>query len=68
MADVIPLALWRRYRARSCPFPQTNAEILFFTGVRYERATELGARVTQPRSRRPATGKPVARRKARQPA
>ena len=42
MADVIPFALWRRYQPRTCAFPQENAEILFFTGVRYERPTEPG--------------------------
>jgi len=40
MADVIPFALHRRSQARSCPFPQRSADILFYTGVRYERPQE----------------------------
>jgi hypothetical protein len=68
MADVIPFALWRRWQARSCAFPQTSAEILFFTGVRFERPAEPGPRNALPRGSRPATGKAVGRRKARQPA
>lgn len=69
MADVIPFALWRRYRPRSCAFPQQSAQVLFFTGVRYERAGEPAPKsVVLPRGRRPAPGKLVGRRKARQPA
>ena len=69
MADVIPFALWRRYQPRSCAFPQESAEILFFTGVRYERPIEPAAKpVTLPRGHRPAPGKAISRRKARQPA
>ncbi|CAH1654018.1 conserved hypothetical protein [Hyphomicrobiales bacterium] len=43
MAVVIPFALYRRYQPRSCPFPRRMAEILFFTGVRYEQPAEAGA-------------------------
>jgi hypothetical protein len=69
MADVIPFALWRRYQPRTCAFPQENAEILFFTGVRYERPTEPGPQQAGlPHGRRPAPGKAISRRKARQPA
>ncbi|CAM5770633.1 hypothetical protein [Bosea minatitlanensis] len=77
MADVIPFALWRRHRPRFCAFPQETAEILFFTGVRYERAAEPAAErsvraAAEPaaasRGRRPAPGKAAGRRKARRPA
>ncbi len=41
MAIVIPFALKRRLQqASACPLPPQTAEILFFTGVRYERAPE----------------------------
>ena len=51
MADVIPFALHRRYQERSCPFPQRSADILFYTGVRYERATEARPQEAKPPSR-----------------
>lgn len=68
MAVVIPFALYRRYQARSCPFPQRMAEILFFTGVRYEHASEARPLKAKARAaRRP--GKDVARKMdRRQPA
>jgi hypothetical protein len=69
MADVIPFALWRRYQPRTCAFPRESAEILFFTGVRYERPAEPAAPpITTPRGRRPASGNAIGRGKARQPA
>ena len=37
MADVIPLAPLRRPRPEAGPVPAGGAQILFFTGVRYER-------------------------------
>lgn len=40
MTVIIPFALYRYPQARSCPFPRRVAEILFFTGVRYERPAE----------------------------
>ncbi|WP_353187088.1 hypothetical protein [Bosea sp. (in: a-proteobacteria)] len=77
MADVIPFALWRRHRPRSCAFPRQTAEILFFTGVRYERAAEPAAERSAKsasgpgalsRGRGPTPGKAAGRRKARRPA
>lgn len=54
MAVVIPFALYRRWQARSCPFPQRMADILFFTGVRYERGAETRPAQAKPRpARRP---------------
>ncbi|MGX1740928.1 hypothetical protein ACWIEX_05160 [Bosea sp. NPDC055353] len=41
MAIVIPFAPQRRpQQASACPLPQQTADILFFTGVRYERSPE----------------------------
>lgn len=40
MAVVIPFAPKRRQQLRSCSVPLRMAEILFFTGVRYERVAE----------------------------
>ena len=41
MAVVIPFAPQRRpQQAQACSLPPQTAEILFFTGVRYERAPE----------------------------
>lgn len=69
MADVIPFALWRRYRPRACAFPRESAEILFFTGVRYERVAEpISQQAASQRRGRPQPGKPMGRGKARQPA
>ncbi|OJV09044.1 MAG: hypothetical protein BGO20_22660 [Bosea sp. 67-29] len=69
MADVIPLALRRRWQPRFCAYPQQTAAILFFTGVRYERPTEPAAkRTSAQRDGRAAPAKPVGRRKARRPA
>lgn len=58
MAVIIPFALYRYPQARSCPFPQRMARILFFTGVRYER----GAEGRPPKAELPlATTRPVRR-------
>ena len=44
MAIVIPFAPQRRPRQVSaCSLPPRTAEILFFTGVRYERVPEVRA-------------------------
>ena len=69
MAVVIPFALQRRpHEARSCPFPQRTADILFFTGVRYERAADARPQETaagiRPRIRKPAVRKAARRRPA----
>lgn len=54
MAIVIPLAPQRRPRqASACSLPPQTAEILFFTGVRYERAPE----VRPPAAKAPAPGR-----------
>jgi len=69
MAVVIPFASQRRsQQERSCPFPRQMAEILFFTGVRYERMAEAHPPKAKAPARRP--GRKVASRKAarRQPA
>ena len=65
MAVVIPFASQRRsQQERSCPFPRQMAEILFFTGVRYERMAEA----QPPKAKAPAR-KVVSRKAARgQPA
>ncbi len=67
MAVVISFASPRRSQQdRSCPFPRQMAEILFFTGVRYERMAE--AAPPKAPARRPAR-KIVSRKAAhRQPA
>lgn len=67
MAVVISFAPPRRSQQdRSCPFPRQTAEILFFTGVRYERMAE--AAPPKAPARRPAR-KLVSRKAARrQPA
>ena len=52
MAVVIPFALYRPYRARSCPYPRRMAEILFFTGVRYEQTAEAAPLRTKARPER----------------
>ena len=42
MAIVIPFAPQRRpQQVSACSLPPQTAEILFFTGVRYERAPEV---------------------------
>ncbi len=69
MAVVIPFASQRRSpQDRSCPFPRQTAEILFFTGVRYERMAEAQPPKAKAPGRRLA--RKVASRKAsrRQPA
>lgn len=54
MAVIIPFALYRYPQARSCPFPRRMAEILFFTGVRYEKAPEAAPLQSKARpARRP---------------
>lgn len=69
MAVVIPFASQRRpQQERSCPFPRQMAEILFFTGVRYERMAEAQPPKDKAPARRPAR-KLVSRKAARrQPA
>jgi hypothetical protein len=69
MADVIPLAPLRRPRPEAGALPAQGAQILFFTGVRYERAAEPLPREkgTRPARRSPASGLRGGR-KARQPA
>lgn len=66
MAVVIPFALSRRSQQdRSCPFPRQMAEILFFTGVRYERMAEAQppkAKASTPRSARKIVSRKTARR------
>ena len=69
MAIVIPFAPQRRpQQAQACSLPPQTAEILFFTGVRYERAPE----VRPPATKSSAATRPrkVAARKSprRQPA
>lgn len=75
MAVVIQLASYPRPQQPSATAPRgQEAEILFYTGVRYERAPEAGvAERPAPRRRRSAattlTGTKVARAKSvRQPA
>ena len=54
MAVVIPFAPQRRPRqASACSLTPRTAEILFFTGVRYERAPE----VRPAAAKAPATGR-----------
>jgi len=54
MAVIIPFALYRYPQARSCPYPRRMAEILFFTGIRYEKAAETAPREAKARpARRP---------------
>jgi len=65
MAVVIPFALYRRRQDRSCPFPQRSADILFFTGVRYERPKEarpLEAKAAVVRRPRKVSARKTARR------
>lgn len=69
MAIVIPFAPQRRpQQVSACPLSPQTAEILFFTGVRYERAPET----RPPGAKAPANARPrkVAARKSarRQPA
>ncbi|QEL23177.1 hypothetical protein FQV39_11780 [Bosea sp. F3-2] len=67
MAVIIPFALYRYPQARSCPFPRRMAEILFFTGVRYEQAAETSPLQAKARpARRPR--KAVRKMDHRQPA
>ncbi len=70
MADVISLAPLRRLQAPTCPFPRQSAQILFFTGVRYERVPEPRAQEGNSvrAERRQASAKTMSRRKTRQPA
>lgn len=69
MAVVIPFAPQRRLQpASACSLPPRTADILFFTGVRYERAPEV-----RPPAAKASTGarpRKVAARKSarRQPA
>lgn len=74
MAVVIPLAPARRSRRTPANEQGAAAQILFFTGVRYERMPEPAPREAAPRKRTrgplptsAATAKP-GRGKARQPA
>jgi predicted lipid-binding transport protein (Tim44 family) len=69
MAVVIPFAPQRRPRqAFACSIPPRTAEILFLTGVRYERAPE--ARPAAAKTPAPGRARKVAVRKSarRQPA
>ena len=60
MAVVIPFAPQRRSRwAPACPLPPRTAEILFFTGVRYERVPE--ARPPAPKTLPPKSQPPKSR-------
>jgi len=71
MAVIIPFALYRYPQARSCPFPRRMAEILFFTGVRYEQAAETSPLQAMPSAKtRPARRprKAVRKMEHRQPA
>ena len=72
MAVVIPFAPKRRQQARSCSLPLRMAEILFFTGVRYERFAEARpheGRAPVRRPRKPAPRRTTTRKAARgQPA
>lgn len=53
MADVIPFAPRRRSSSRNLAAAGPLGQILFFTGVRYERQPETAA-VKPPRRPRPA--------------
>lgn len=69
MAVVIPFAPQRRPRQVSaCSLPPQTAEILFFTGVRYERASEARPAAvkasTNPRPRKVAARKSARRQPA----
>jgi len=68
MAVVIPFAPQRRpQQVSACSHPPQTAEILFFTGVRYERAPEVRPPAKAPTAGR--TRKVAARKNARrQPA
>ncbi|KRE08677.1 hypothetical protein ASE61_03685 [Bosea sp. Root670] len=69
MAIVIPFAPQRRLQqASACSLPPRTADILFFTGVRYERPSE--ARLRGAKSSANARPRKVAARKSarRQPA
>lgn len=68
MADVIPLAPLRRTRPEAGALPPDGAQILFFTGVRYERAEPLPREKAARPARRPAASGLRGGRKARQPA
>lgn len=73
MADVIPLAPRRRFRrAAEGSISAQDAEILFFTGVRYERQPEPAQRRSAPAERRaqpkPAGAKPAGAKRARRKA
>ncbi|WP_293801586.1 hypothetical protein [uncultured Bosea sp.] len=69
MAVVIPFAPQRRpWQGSACSLPPQTAEILFFTGVRYERAPEVRPPATKPsaatRARKVATRKSARRQPA----
>lgn len=67
MAVVIPFTPRRRSQFRACPFPRRSADILFFTGVRYERGPEARPLEAKPAiARRPRKAQP--RKAHRQPA
>lgn len=69
MADVIPFASRRRRFSPPSPTSDAGAQILFFTGVRYERVAEPPQRKASARlGRSSAAPKGAGRRKARQPA
>jgi len=64
MADVIPFAPRRRFARTSSP--ETDSvlgQILFFTGVRYERQPEAPAAKPQRRPRSASTAEREARRR-----
>lgn len=66
MADVIPLAPRRRRRkAAEGSLPAHGAEILFFTGVRYERQPEATPRRRSSAGRRPQAKPGCAKRTRR---
>ncbi len=69
MAVVIPFAPQRRpQQAQACSLPPQTAEILFFTGVRYERAPETRSPAAKSsaagRNRKAAARKTVRRQPA----
>lgn len=63
MADVIPFAPRRRFARTAAAADAAPAQILFFTGVRYERQPESPAAEPQRRPRPAGNGEREARRR-----
>ncbi|WP_332684334.1 hypothetical protein [Bosea sp. (in: a-proteobacteria)] len=63
MADVIPFAPRRRFARTATAADAAPAQILFFTGVRYERQPEPPAAKPQRRPRSAGSGEREARRR-----